>query len=175
MASLECVILQFLHCFFIDAMSTESAKSTANSTKEGAGSGLQQRSTPILMWRQEWSGTTQWVWDFKMCRVILLPETVDIDGRQIDRQFLAGEALESLRPRQGQQNTSVALRVAGSSWHELTWLVLELRLQRHWSASTRYKGHLWRTWFELVALSFSQADMLCTFLSFILILTSYIV
>ncbi len=174
MASLECVILQFLHCFFIDAMSTESAKSTANSTKKGAGSGLQQRSTPILMWRQEWSGTTQWVWDFKMCRVILLPERLtSMAAKSI--VTTAGEALESLRPRQGQQNTSVALRVAGSSWHELTWLVLELRLQRHWSASTRYRGHLWRTWFELVALSFSQADMLCTFLSFILILTSYIV
>ena len=78
-------------------------------------------------------------------------------------EFLAGEALESLRPQQ--QSTSVALS-AGSSWHEWTWIILELRLQRHWNASTRYKGHLWKTWFELVALSFSQADTLCTFLSF---------
>ena len=76
------------------------------------------------------------------------------------------KALESLRPRQQSTRTSVALGGAGSSWHEWTWFILELRLQCHWSACNRYKGHLWRSWFKLVALSFSQADTLCTFLSF---------
>jgi len=71
-------------------MSTESAKSTTNSTKPGTNYDLQQRSTPILMWHQEWGLNTQWLWDLEMWRVIRFPErlTSMVDGHQIHPSWL---------------------------------------------------------------------------------------